>query len=133
MSIRFECDQCGSVLKIKDDLAGKPGKCPKCKTAFTVPAPEDEPVSSGESASNEASDDSGATSAKDKPGGPNKDFDLDAFLLDDDGGKPKTAKSRASKPRQQEDERSDDIDDVPDEPATKSKKDQEGDGFSIRR
>ena len=47
MTIRVTCDQCGSVLKIKDELAGTDGKCPKCKTRFVVPSgteeePEDE-------------------------------------------------------------------------------------------
>lgn len=37
MSIRYKCDKCGSTLNIKDELAGTAGKCPKCKTAFTVP------------------------------------------------------------------------------------------------
>lgn len=43
MTIRFACDQCGSVLKIKDELAGTDGTCPKCKKRFVVPevgAPE---------------------------------------------------------------------------------------------
>lgn len=47
MTIRFTCDTCGSVLKIKDELAGTDGKCPKCKTRFVVPPPSPEaPVSS---------------------------------------------------------------------------------------
>jgi hypothetical protein len=37
MTIRYKCEKCGSVLKIKDRLAGTPGKCPKCKTEFQVP------------------------------------------------------------------------------------------------
>ena len=44
MTIRFTCAQCGSVLKIKDELAGTDGHCPKCKTEFVVPAASsDEP------------------------------------------------------------------------------------------
>lgn len=39
MTIRVKCDECGSVLKIKDELAGKEGSCPKCKAAFVIPAP----------------------------------------------------------------------------------------------
>ena len=37
MPIRYKCEQCGATLKIKDELAGKRGKCPKCRTAFRVP------------------------------------------------------------------------------------------------
>ena len=39
MTIRYTCDKCESVLKIKDELAGTDGKCPKCKTRFVVPQP----------------------------------------------------------------------------------------------
>ena len=39
MTIRVTCDKCASVLKIKDELAGTDGKCPKCKTRFIVPQP----------------------------------------------------------------------------------------------
>lgn len=42
MTIRFTCPGCGSLLKIKDQLAGTDGKCPKCKTEFVVPEPADE-------------------------------------------------------------------------------------------
>ncbi len=45
--IRHKCAGCGSTLKIKDELAGKPGKCPKCKAAFIV----------GQSVANDLSDD----------------------------------------------------------------------------
>lgn len=37
MTIRYTCDKCDSTLKIKDELAGQPGKCPKCKSKFTIP------------------------------------------------------------------------------------------------
>ena len=40
MTIRYKCPECESVLKIKDDLAGTDGKCPKCKAKFVVPEPE---------------------------------------------------------------------------------------------
>ncbi|MFO1006719.1 MAG: hypothetical protein U0929_12235 [Planctomycetaceae bacterium] len=42
MTIRYTCDKCGSVLKIKDELAGTDGKCPKCKTRFVIPQPAPE-------------------------------------------------------------------------------------------
>jgi hypothetical protein len=37
MSIRYKCEECGSVLTIKDELAGTKGRCPKCKAGFVVP------------------------------------------------------------------------------------------------
>ena len=39
MTIRFTCAECASELKIKDELAGTAGRCPKCKTKFVVPGP----------------------------------------------------------------------------------------------
>jgi len=45
--IRYKCEKCSSVLKIKDRLAGTAGKCPKCRTKFQVPEPDSaEPESS---------------------------------------------------------------------------------------
>lgn len=43
MTIRHKCEGCGSTLKIKDELAGKPGKCPKCKAKFIVGQPSEGP------------------------------------------------------------------------------------------
>ena len=40
MTIRFTCNECESVLNIRDELAGTKAKCPKCKTAFVVPGPQ---------------------------------------------------------------------------------------------
>ena len=37
MTIRHHCEQCGQLLKIKDELAGTPNKCPACKHPFIVP------------------------------------------------------------------------------------------------
>jgi len=39
MPIRCKCPKCASTLKIKDELAGKKGKCPKCRTPFQIPVP----------------------------------------------------------------------------------------------
>ncbi len=44
MTIRYECHECESVLKIKDEKAGQQGKCPKCKTKFTIPEISQAPV-----------------------------------------------------------------------------------------
>ena len=77
MTIRYKCQQCGSVLKIKDALAGTDGRCPKCKTPFVVPA---------------------ATPSEVVEAQPDPDseveFDPVAFLMDD-GGKPRKAPAAA--------------------------------------
>lgn len=39
MTIRYTCNGCESVLKIKDEKAGSNGRCPKCKMEFVVPFP----------------------------------------------------------------------------------------------
>src|SRR5262245_4875116 len=36
--IGFPCPGCGAQLKVKDELAGKRGKCPSCGKRMTVPA-----------------------------------------------------------------------------------------------
>ena len=43
MTIRYQCTECDSVLKIRDDKAGQAGRCPQCKTAFVIPEPDEEP------------------------------------------------------------------------------------------
>jgi hypothetical protein len=37
MAIEHTC-QCGTKLRVKDELAGKKIKCPKCSKTFTLPA-----------------------------------------------------------------------------------------------
>src|SRR5437762_3484488 len=39
MPIRVECPTCGTALKAPDELAGKPVRCPQCRTRFEVPEP----------------------------------------------------------------------------------------------
>lgn len=43
MTIRYQCEECGSVLNIRDEKAGTQGRCPKCKAEFVVPNPEKTP------------------------------------------------------------------------------------------
>jgi hypothetical protein len=38
MPITFNCPQCGQQLTVKDEFAGKQGKCPGCKGVLTVPS-----------------------------------------------------------------------------------------------
>jgi hypothetical protein len=47
MSIAVSCSQCGSQLRVKDELAGRRGKCPKCQGVIQIPSrsvspPEDD-------------------------------------------------------------------------------------------
>ena len=37
--IRFACPGCSATFTVTDEKAGKTGKCPKCQTQFTIPAP----------------------------------------------------------------------------------------------
>src|SRR5262245_40228549 len=42
MPISLKCSECGSSLKIRDDLAGRKVKCPKCTNILRVPTDEEE-------------------------------------------------------------------------------------------
>src|SRR5262245_29230155 len=44
MTIRYQCEGCGSVLNIRDEKAGTTGHCPKCRAEFLVPSPGDDPA-----------------------------------------------------------------------------------------
>lgn len=140
MSIRYECEKCGSVLKIKEDLAGKPGKCPKCKTAFTVPAAEADSGNSDELAATSLSDDDEPVPAASQPAS-GDDFDVDAFLMggDESGTKAKATTKSSKGSRSSADV---DADHSLDEPETKVKakpakskpdNDDFNDTFEIRR
>jgi Zn-dependent protease with chaperone function len=37
MAIRVDCPHCGETLHVKDEFAGRKGKCPKCQQPFQVP------------------------------------------------------------------------------------------------
>ena len=39
MAIEFDCSHCGQHLRIKEELAGKQGKCPACGERISVPIP----------------------------------------------------------------------------------------------
>jgi hypothetical protein len=38
MAIPFQCKHCGKKIEAPDKLAGKRGKCPKCRTTLMIPA-----------------------------------------------------------------------------------------------
>lgn len=42
MGVRFACHGCGKHLNIKNDLAGKRGKCPACNLRFRIPLGDQE-------------------------------------------------------------------------------------------
>lgn len=108
MTIRYQCPECDSVLKIKVELAGTDGKCPKCKTKFVVPNPEaaraQDDVTEAKPASQKSSAKEKAPSAekRETKSAPKKsaetaepaaakksdddDFDPAAFLLEDGPG-----------------------------------------------
>jgi len=41
LMIRFQCKNCGQKIKVQENLAGKKGKCPKCKNIVIVPTLQD--------------------------------------------------------------------------------------------
>ena len=44
MAIRVQCDSCSTRFQAKDELAGRRVKCPKCKTALTIPVARKSPA-----------------------------------------------------------------------------------------
>ncbi len=81
MPISVECPSCQTSFRVKEEHAGKRGKCPSCKAALTVPAASPGPLTDdGELAPVDAAPgrqaDAGLTSwtaATEKPGGAEED------------------------------------------------------------
>lgn len=42
MAIEFKCKHCGKRIEAPDKLAGKRGKCPKCRATLVIPEPAQE-------------------------------------------------------------------------------------------
>ncbi|MEZ5941242.1 MAG: hypothetical protein R3C18_07615 [Planctomycetaceae bacterium] len=105
MTIRYECEGCGAVLKIKDELAGTDGKCPKCKAEFIIPEPEGAPEPPQEKQSAPSGKKPAPAKSGGKKGAPQEDddFDVAAFLMEGDGPKPSpgipAAPAQESQPR----------------------------------
>ena len=51
MAIEFDCPACDATIRVKDDAAGKKGRCPKCRVLLLVPEPEAEPEPEDDEAS----------------------------------------------------------------------------------
>ena len=45
MPIPVKCSNCGKTLNVPDSMAGKKGKCPKCKKVILVPTADAEAAS----------------------------------------------------------------------------------------
>lgn len=116
MTIRYTCEKCGSVLKIKDDRAGRDGHCPKCKATFVVPTAEAAAApavaANAERSPTAAEKMEGAGVEKIKPAGTtvktapaavsaveDADFDPVAFLMSDGGGKSEKAAAKPAAAR----------------------------------
>lgn len=69
MTIRYQCPECDSVLKIKDEKAGTDGKCPKCKSKFIVPQPDASSESEETDAVSDESVSATTTESKEKRAG----------------------------------------------------------------
>jgi len=35
--IKLECDNCGQVINLKDEMAGRKGRCPRCGSSMIIP------------------------------------------------------------------------------------------------
>ncbi len=99
MTIRYQCPECDSVLKIKDELAGTDGKCPKCKSKFVVPEPNeaDEPAKEKTASKAASSKKKSKPAAKKSAKADDDDFDPAAFLMEDGPG-PKASAGLTEKP-----------------------------------
>src|SRR4051812_14864667 len=40
--ITFLCSNCGAQLRVRDELAGSPGRCPRCKSPVEAPSVSEE-------------------------------------------------------------------------------------------
>jgi hypothetical protein len=56
MTIAFNCSDCGSPLKVADELGGKKCKCPKCSTVNVVPNDEGGAISTAPARTKRAAD-----------------------------------------------------------------------------
>ncbi len=75
MAIKFLCPNCKKVMSVKDEFAGKKGKCPHCAGIVTVPAPVRPPTAAVPPAAKPTAPPPRPVRAPRPPSGP---FDLDA-------------------------------------------------------
>lgn len=66
MGIRFQCENCGRKLHVKDEVAGKKGSCPQCKSIIRIPLqsiPEEQMAKVGAKPATPAAPSSAASTA----------------------------------------------------------------------
>lgn len=78
MTIRCECDHCGTSLKVKDKLAGTEGKCPKCQEKILIPD-----ASGGDSEDVLLGEDGAKSSVPDEPRKSAEEAEEEAIFGDD--------------------------------------------------
>ena len=54
--VRFNCEHCGQKIRVPETIAGKKGKCPKCKNIVIIPKPETAVSSTSETSSSDVTD-----------------------------------------------------------------------------
>ena len=83
MAITFECEGCGKTLKVSDEMAGRRGRCPHCKTIIQVP--DDCPVLATVADDEVDEDDDSSTTPGDGNEFGDEDAINDADEVDDEG------------------------------------------------
>jgi hypothetical protein len=64
VAIAVQCAHCGKQLKVKDELAGRKGKCPQCQKVIQIPAAQGVAVGAGQGAAKSAPKPASAGSLK---------------------------------------------------------------------
>jgi hypothetical protein len=90
MSIKFLCPSCKKVVSVKDEYAGKKGKCPHCGNVLTVPAPTRPPTSAKPQAAKPPTPPPRPIRTPKPPSGP-VDIDAEAAAALRDEPKPESA------------------------------------------
>jgi hypothetical protein len=117
MPITFSCPKCSGTLRVPDAMAGKQGKCPKCKSMFSIPG--------GAPAAAQAGASRKPAAAEEAVSVPVVDEDDVPVLGDDDDDRPRRRRDRdrdddyddddRGRGRRRGRDRGDDVDDEADE------------------
>lgn len=111
--IRFSCTQCGHILKVGEDKAGKKAKCPKCFAPLTIPAASKSPAEGVKAPSSppaspfdDEDDDGGGlyTFAADEGGPPSADAEIAKMYERDDDDDDTRRKRRLEEEEEEVDE-----------------------------